>query len=166
MGVTITRYGFNHFSHIQREGVPPASITIMSSEPIRVKTNNPRKESNSRIGLFALAGAIVGATAGSMLTVLTSQSVNLVTGGMPIISPWAFGIIIYELTALGAILTALARMIYEARLARRGALADYDEAVADGRIVLSINCPDDECANKTENALGKIVTRRQGKPSG
>jgi hypothetical protein len=130
-------------NRLRAEGVPGSAITVMSSEPIHVEAIGSEKESKSRIGLFAIAGGIIGAASAVILTVWTSRSVDLVTGGMPIVSPWPFGIIAFELTALGAILATLARMIYEARLARRVALAGYDEAVADGKVVLMVNVSDD-----------------------
>jgi hypothetical protein len=102
----------------------------------------PEGESRSLIGMFAIAGGVLGAATAILLTVWTSRSVDLVTGGMAIVSPWPFGIITFELTALGAILCTLARMIYEARLARPAAPASYDEAVADGKVVLSVSYED------------------------
>lgn len=125
---------------LERKGVPSSSITVMSSEPLHIETSDASK---TRIPGFAIAGGLLGAAFAIALTVWTSRRVGLVTGGMPIVSPWAFGIIVFELGALGAILVTLGRMIVEARLARRLDPADYDEAVADGRVVLSIKSPDD-----------------------
>jgi hypothetical protein len=110
----------------------------MSSEPIH--DDEAGEEKPSRTGWFAIAGGAAGATLAAALTVMTSRQVNIVTGGMPVVSPWAFGIIVFELGALGAILFTLFRMIWEARLLRP--LADYDEAVADGRVALSVECAD------------------------
>jgi hypothetical protein len=129
-------------SRLRQEGVPGSAITVMSSEPIHIQAIESEKESKSRIGLFAMAGGAIGAASAIFLTVSTSRSVDLVTGGMPIVSPWPFGIIVFELTALGAILCTLGRMIYEARLARPGGLSVYDEAVADGRVILAVTCAD------------------------
>ena len=125
---------------LEREGVPSSSITVMSSEPLHLETSDVPK---SLIPRYAIVGGVLGAAFAIALTVWTSRRVGLVTGGMPIVSPWAFGIIVFELAALGAILVTLGRMIFEARLARRGALTDYDEAVADGRVVLTIKPADD-----------------------
>jgi Protein of unknown function (DUF3341) len=121
---------------LKREGVPNSSITVMSSEPLHLEPNDAPK---SRIAGFAIAGGLLGATFAILLTVLTSRRVGLVTGGMPIISLWAFGIIVFELAALGAILVTLGRMIFEAGLARRGAPVDYDETVAEGRVLVSVH---------------------------
>jgi len=143
---------------LKREGVPDSSITVMSSEPLHLETE---AEPKSRIAGFAIAGGLVGAACAVLLTVLTSRRVDLVTGGMPIVTPWAFGIIVFELTALGAILATLGRMIYEARLARRGALDDYDEAVSEGRMVLSVHCEDAALKEAAERALGSNVRRSE-----
>ena len=139
---------------LRKEGVPGSAITIMSSEPVHIEAIESEKESKSRIGLFAIAGAVIGAAIAIALTVWTSRSVNLVTGGMKIVSPWPFGIITFELTALGAILATLARMIYEARLARRVALTDYNEAIADGKVGLLIDSAGDGRGHAVRKALG------------
>src|SRR2546426_7584737 len=118
---------------LQREGVPRSAITVMSSEPLHLEGN---KAPRSRIAGFAIAGGFLGAAFAILLTVWTSRKVGLVTGGMAIVTPWEFGIIVFELAALGAILATLGRMIVEARLGRRVELAEYDGAVSEGKVVL------------------------------
>jgi hypothetical protein len=118
-----------------RDGVPGSSITVISSEPLHLETDDGPQ---TRIAGFAIIGGLIGAAIALLLTVWTSRRVGLVTGGMPIVSPWAFGIIVFELMALGAILATLGRMIFEAGLVKRRAPTDYDDAVADGKIVVLI----------------------------
>lgn len=125
---------------LEREGVPSSSITVMSSEPLHLGALHPPK---TRIPGFAIAGGLLGASFAILLTVWTSRRVGLVTGGMPIVSPWAFGIIVFELSALGSILATLGRMLFEARLTGARSLEEYDEAVAEGRVVLAIRSADD-----------------------
>ncbi len=133
---------------LQREGVPRSSITVMSSEPLHLGDNDAPK---TRIGGFAIAGGFIGAAFAILLTVWTSRKVGLVTGGMPIVTPWAFGIIVFELAALGAILATLGRMIIEAKLGRRVSLAEYDGAVSEGKVVLCIHSAD----TKTPEVTGQ-----------
>ena len=135
---------------LERAGVPPAQITLLSSEPVHIEAN----EDKSRIGLFAIAGGLTGAAVAITLTVWTSRSVGLVTGGMPIVSPWPFGIILFELSMLGAILATLGRMIYEARLLRRGEPAPYDEIIAEGKVGLTVDCADPAHSQAAKNVLG------------
>ena len=49
----------------------------------------------------------------------TQYDYRLVTGGMPIFSFWPTGVIFYELTMLGAILTAFGWFVWESGLLRR-----------------------------------------------
>ena len=125
---------------LRREGVPLSQITMMSSEPVHAETDEHGESAKTRIGLFAIAGGAAGAAAALLLSVWTSRKVDLVTGGMPIVAPWAFGIIVFELGALGAILATLGRMIYEARLLRRAPASGFEEAIAEGRIVVVVEC--------------------------
>lgn len=121
---------------LERGGVPSSSITVMSSEPLHLESLHPPK---TRIAGFAIAGGLLGAAFAILLTVLTSRRVGLVTGGMPIVAPWAFGTIVFELAALGAILVTLGRMIFEARLLRRRPLTGHEDAVANGKVVIAID---------------------------
>lgn len=134
---------------LKREGVAESAITLMSSEPIQNYESSDERP--SRIGGFAIAGGIAGAAAAIALTVLASKHMNLVTGGMPVVAPWPFGIIVFEMAALGSILSTLGRMIYEARLGRR--LSDYDEVIFDGRVALSVECADEECCRVVKKLL-------------
>jgi Alternative complex III, ActD subunit len=119
---------------LERDGVPKSAITVMSSEPLHMECEGPK----TRIPIFGIIGGLLGAGFAILLTVWTSRRVGLITGGMPIVSPWAFGIIVFELTALGAILMTLGRMVFEAGLARRSRGLDYQKLVAEGKIVIEI----------------------------
>ncbi|HEY7912678.1 MAG TPA: quinol:electron acceptor oxidoreductase subunit ActD [Blastocatellia bacterium] len=118
--------------------VPRHAIEVLSAEPLMLEETGEVSTTKSRIPLYAILGSLLGAATAITLTTFTSQSVGLVTGGMPIIAPWPFGIIVFELTALGAMLGTLCRMIYEARLGRAVPPGDYGRHVADGRIVVVV----------------------------
>jgi ActD protein len=137
---------------LRREGIDSKDITIMSNEPIPMEEED-EGQPPTRMGLFAIAGGFLGASAAVSLTVLTSKHIGIVVGGMPIVSPWAFGIIVFELTALGAIVATLGRMLYEAGLGKPGSPSCYDEAVAEGRILLAVACTGDPQADIAERVL-------------
>src|SRR5262249_9512189 len=82
------------------EGFARDAITIMSAEPLPEFISEFGSKSPGRAGMLSIAGGIAGAAAAIALTVWTSGRMGLITGGMPIITPWAFGIIVYELIAL------------------------------------------------------------------
>lgn len=138
-------------SELRREGFTGGKVVLMSSEPIEHEPDEDEKP--SRIGLFSICGAIVGAAAAIALTAGVSLLVKINTGGMPDISPWPFGIIVFELAMLAAILASLVRMIYEARLARQWSLDEYDTAVADGKIVVSVKCASTDDCDKARQTL-------------
>ena len=50
----------------------------------------------------------------------TQYNYPLITGGMPIFSFWATGVVFYEMTMFGAIVTTLFWFIRESGLLRRG----------------------------------------------
>jgi len=139
-------------ARLQREGISRESITTMSAEPLHVEASE-ENHPPTRIPLFAICGGVLGAGFAIALTVVTSRRVDLVTGGMPIVTPWAFGIIVFELTALGAILATLVRMIFEARLARRGS-SEYDQAVAEGSVVVFLENVNDDDRETARQVLG------------
>lgn len=148
---------------LRQAGVPRAAITVMSSEPIHIAAEadeEPHPKTRSRIGLFAIAGGLIGGTLAVLLTTIASQRVNLNTGGMPIVAPWALGIIVFEMTALGAVLMTVGRMMAEARLLRRGALKDYPEGITDGRIAVAIECADPTRAAAVRHTLGDRLKPR------
>src|SRR5262249_49286225 len=131
---------------LERDGVDPSAITVMSSEPLHLEHHGSlagaAHASNSRISGYGIAGGVIGATLAILLTVLTSKRAGIITGGMPIVSPWAFGIIVFEMCALGAILVTLGRMIYESGLLTRTTTESYDDAVSDGKIVVAVRQSD------------------------
>jgi hypothetical protein len=121
---------------LERDGVDASLITVMSSEPLHIETGASPK---TRISGFAIAGGVLGAALAILLTVVTSRRVGIITGGMPIVSPWAFGIIVFEMTMLGAILVALGRMVFESSLMTKLTAEPYDDAVSDGKIVVVVD---------------------------
>jgi hypothetical protein len=136
---------------LRREGI--TGIELMSAEPIH--DWQPEETSKSHIGLFAILGAVIGAALATFFMVWTSQRVHINTGGMPIVTPWAFGIIAFEVAMLTAILAALVCTIFEARLARGSALHEYDEAVADNKVVMAVKCKDDDSFSTAEKLLAE-----------
>ena len=142
---------------LRREGFAPGSVALLSSEPVHAEIEKGLDGKRTRIGLFAIAGGVIGAMAAVGLTALTSMRMNLVTGGMPIVAPWAFGIIVFEMTALGAIGLTLGRMIFEARLFRRALPEECDSAIADGRavVVVDVEAGDDSRADAAQEVLAR-----------
>lgn len=144
---------------LKRMGFDAADITVMSNKPAHAAVEHEGKRRASRIGAFAILGGMIGAALSLMLTITASRRMGLNVGGMPVVAPWAFAIIVFEMSALGAVLASVGRMIYEAGLLRRGALANYDEDVARGKIVVAVKCSDEEGAFKAKGVFAKRAVK-------
>ncbi len=119
---------------LRRAGVKPRDIAVVSSEPFEGQEFFHRDHETPMPWLAALGG-VVGGISGYLLAAFTQRTYPLPTGNMPIVALWPTGVIVYEMTMLGAILTTLLTLLITARLPNwRKQL--YDQAVADGMILV------------------------------
>ncbi len=99
---------------------------------------------------------------GYLLAVLTQKSYPLATGGMPIVTLWANGIITYELTMAGAMAGVVVAFLWESRLVRRRRPAA--PVLRDGSVFVRVECGDEsaplaaECLTRT----GAVEIARAG----
>lgn len=145
---------FTAAGELKRQGLPADAITIMSSEPLHPGEEGERPR--SYIVACAVIGGLIGGVSAWLLMVWTSREVGLATGGMPMVTPLAFGIIVFEVAALGVILATFGCLLFEARLLRRVPAGQYDPVVADGKILLVVRC-----ANDVQRALVEKVLARE-----
>jgi len=146
-------------AELRRKGFSGSSLTLMSAEPLHAALEASDSKAKTRIGPFSVAGGLIGAAAALALTIWTARRVGLVVGGMPIVTPWAFGIIVFEMIALGAILTSVARMIYEGGFMRRSKLPKYDDLLAAGNVVIAVECSEVDSRGEAETVLAKANAR-------
>jgi Protein of unknown function (DUF3341) len=126
-------------------------ITVISSEPLEADGMG-WQEQRTLMPWLAVCGGIVGGTAGYMLAAFTQRTYPLVTGGMPIVSLWPSGIVMYELTMLGAILTTIVTFLVTAQLPRyRNRL--YDPEVSRGKILVGVTDPDRKFGEELKQRL-------------
>ena len=115
--------------------IRPESIKVISAEPIEEEIT-AAGEGHSRMPWIAVAGGICGGTAGYALAAFTQRTYPLPTGGMPIVALWPTGIVIYELTMLGAILATIITFLITARLPQYKNRI-YDPAVSYGKTLIA-----------------------------
>lgn len=116
--------------------IKPESIRVISSEPIEEEIT-AAGERHSFMPWIAVAGGICGGTGGYALAAFTQRTYPLPTGGMPIVALWPTGIVIYELTMLGAILATIITLLITTRLpAYRNRI--YDPAVSHGKVLVAL----------------------------
>jgi hypothetical protein len=86
---------------------------------------------------------VIGAVTSCLLVIgfvyFTQYSYPVVTGGMPIFSLWATGVVFYELTMLGAIVTTFFWFLGESGLLRRGSRGPA-AVIESGAIALRVKC--------------------------
>jgi hypothetical protein len=120
-------------------GFDRARIVVRSSEPFE-GYEFAEEEAHTPMYWLAALGGVVGAAIGYLLTSLTQRAYPLPTGAMPIVPPWTNGIIVYETTMLGAVLTTLITLLFSTRLPRfKTPLSDPQ--IWSGKILIGVTDP-------------------------
>jgi hypothetical protein len=86
---------------------------------------------------------------------MTELAWPLQTGNMPIVAWWPNLIVMFEMTMLGAILSAVATLVVTAGLGRKRP-ALYDPEVSDGKILVGVSDPSDAAAVERALAPGQV----------
>ncbi len=122
---------------LKARGFDAAEMDVFSTEPVELPGGLLERPSH-----MSLAD-VLGAASLGLLTILfvryTQYDYPLVTGGMPLFSWWATGVIFYELTMFGAIFTTFATFLVESGLLKRGRVVPAPVLVA-GRMHLRVRC--------------------------
>ena len=139
-------------------GMPRQEIVVISSEPL--EQYRFAEFGKVQMPWLVVCGAIIGGIGGFLLAALTQKSYAISTGGMPIVTLWTDGIITYELTMLGAILTTSVVFLLTAPLLRRNH-RPYDPQVSKGKVMVGINSVPDALRNKITELLKEIGEIRQ-----
>ena len=100
----------------------------------------------SRIGFLSLAGAIIGAAAGLLLTIGTSMQWPLITGGQPIISLPPFFVISFELTILFGVIATVLGMLWGVRRSTTKT-GSYQPRFSADRFGIQVICDESQVAS-------------------
>jgi hypothetical protein len=136
-------------------GFAPRDIAIISSEPFegyRFGRGVDERDHQTIMPWLAALGGTLGGFIGFEFASFTQNAYPLATGGMPLAPLWTNGIITYELTMLGAILTTLVTLAVSARLPNPRTKL-YDPEVSDGNILVGVIDPPD----RSRPALTKLL---------
>jgi hypothetical protein len=138
-----------------------ADLAVFSDEPIEFPRDILHRPSHMS---FAV---VIGAITSCLLVIgfvyFTQYNYPIVTGGMPIFSLWATGVVFYELTMFGAIVTTFFWFLRESGLLRRGRRPPAP-AVEPGLISLRIECGADraDAARQSLESAGAGNVRTLG----
>jgi hypothetical protein len=134
-------------------GFDSRRIAVVSSEPFD-GYEFFKQDHKTTIPWLAVLGGLAGGIAGFAFSAYTQAVYPIPTGGMAIVPFYADGVITYELTMLGAILTTLVMVLLTARLPDwRHHL--YDAEVSDGKILVGLIDPPDASRADVEDRLLK-----------
>ncbi len=127
-------------------GIPKHAMEMYSRQPVDVHPALlPR---TSRMSLVAVVTAIAAGTGATAFIFWTQLDYPLVTGGMPLNSGWATGVVTFEMTMAGAIFGTLFMLLREGKLIgsrNRRPVPD----LSDESIILQVECADNAAAAKT-----------------
>ena len=134
-------------------GVSPNQMVVMSAEPFD-EYSFSRTQKAVLMPWLAALGGVVGGISGFLLALLTQEAYPypLITGGMPLMAAWPTGIVTYELTMLGAVLTTIVVLLVTTRLPNWKARL-YDPEVSQGKILIGVIDPSAEARSDLERRL-------------
>ena len=149
---------------LRASGIQPADLELFSEEPVEL----PRGvlDRTSRMSLVSVLGAIGFGAAATGFVWWSQHDCRLVTGGMPLFSFWATGVITYEMTMLGAIVATFGWFLWESGLVRRRDPSAPVPEVDPGSICLRVRCGADDVAKASETMrrAGATAVARRGEP--
>ena len=121
-------------------GIPKSALEMYSRRP--VEADPPVLPRRSRMSLVAVIAAIVSGSVCTALVFWAQLDYPLVTGGMPITSGWATGVVTFEATMAGAVFGILSMLVWEAGLIGSRERAPVPELPEDG-VLLQVDCGED-----------------------
>lgn len=120
-------------------GIDSSALDLFSAEPVELARGVLDRP--SRMSLVAVSAAVGTGLLATAFIRYTQHDYKLVTGGMPLFSFWATGVITYELTMLGAIVATFGWFLRESGLIRRREKDAPVPHVDPGVICLRVRCP-------------------------
>ena len=122
-------------SGLAAAGVSRTAMELYSLRPVELHPSPlPRR---SRMSLTAVLSAITVGGGATALMYWVQRDYPLITGGMPINSGWATGVVTFETTMAGAVLGIFAALLWESGLIRRRKGAPVP-SVPDEGVVLQV----------------------------
>ena len=122
---------------LKSDGCGSDELAVFSDEPVELPRDALHRHSHMSLAVVISAITFCLLTIGFIY--FTQYNYPVITGGMPIFSFWATGVIFYELTMFGAIVSTFFWFIRESGLLRRGPRKPA-LAVEPGLIALRVEC--------------------------
>ncbi len=136
---------------LRQSGLSDSQITIISAVPIEDQEFSDVDKA-TWIWYLATFGGFVGLGLSTWLIVFTETTWPMNVGNMPVVAWWPNLIVMFEMTMLGAILTAVGTLVVTAALGRKMPPL-YDPEVSDGKILVGVAAPSEASVPDLERAL-------------
>jgi hypothetical protein len=136
---------------LKAEGLGVLDMHLFSEEPVEFRKG--LLDRPSRMSLVAVLGAIVAGGVATTGVYAAQHNYALVTGGMPIFSFWGSGVITYETTMMGAVLSTFGWFLWESGLLHRRDKNVPVPLVPPGSMCLRIRCADNHIRGRAERIL-------------
>ena len=133
---------------LKRDGGTPEQIELFSSRPVEFKSGVLVRP--SRMSLFAVVGAILNGSLATTFMYYTQLDYPLVTGGMPLTSGWATGVITFEMAMVGAIAGIMVALLREGRIFRQS--KEAPKQMQEGTVYLLVDCAE-SAAQRTKEIV-------------
>jgi hypothetical protein len=102
---------------LKSKGFDAEAFDVFSTKPVELEPGLLDRPSRLSLGTVGGAALLCLLTIGFVY--YTQHSLRIVTGGMPLFSFWATGVIFYELTMLGAVAATFVMFLWESGLLER-----------------------------------------------
>ncbi|MBZ5619060.1 MAG: DUF3341 domain-containing protein [Acidobacteriia bacterium] len=147
---------------LRAAGIEHGSLDLFSAEPVELARGVLDRP--SRMSLVAVSAAVAFGLLATVFIRYTQHDYKLVTGGMPLFSFWATGVITYEMTMLGAIVATFAWFLRESGLIRRREGDAPVPHVDPGVICLRVRCRAEQVAQALDalRRHGAVQIERSG----
>jgi len=122
-------------------GFSADNIEVFSEEPLEMPAHILERSSHMSLGAVSIA--VIGCLLVIGFVYFTQYNYPLVTGGMPLFSFWATGVVFYELTMFSAIATTFFWFLLESGLLSRRRRSSVPE-LGGSAIRIRVRCQPDE----------------------
>jgi Alternative complex III, ActD subunit len=127
-----------------KAGLGPDDLALFSEEPVTLPKGVLDRPSS--MSLISVLGGIGFGGIATAFVYYSQHNYVIVTGGMPVFSFWATGVITYEMCMLGAMVTAFLWFLWESGLLRRRDAFAPTPAVDPGAMCLRVRCRSERTA--------------------
>jgi hypothetical protein len=147
---------------LRGQGASDADLDVFSEEPVEFRRGVLDRP--SRMSFVAVVAAVAFGLGSTGFIDWAQHNYRLITGGMPVFSLWATGVITFEMTMLGAILGTFGWFLWESGLLRGRDKSAPVPMVEPGLFCLRVCCTDSAAADYTNTVrrTGAIAVAERG----